>query len=93
MRVGVLQLYIDLPGVQSLKEKRGLVKRILHQTRKKFFSSAAEVDQHDYCQSAGLGFSLVGNSAPNLQSRLHKIVDFVDQTGLGVVVDFHIEVL
>ena len=46
---------LDLPGVASLKEKRGILKSLIARLHKTFDIAAAEVDYHDAWQSAMLG--------------------------------------
>ena len=71
MVIGVLQADLHLHGVQSLKEKRGIVQRLLARCRNRFPVSAAEVDHQDLWQRTLLGFAIVNASeqviAPILQ--------------------------
>lgn len=93
MRIGILELHLDLPGLHSLKEKRGIIKTLLNRVRNDFQVAAAEVAHQDLWQSAGLGFAAIGNDAAALQSRLHKVVNAIEAGGYGVVVDFRIDVI
>lgn len=93
MRVAVLEMTLSLPGVGSLKEKRGVVKSLVERARQRFQVAAAEVDHLDYWQSAGLGFAAVGNDAAVLQSRLSKVADMVAGDGRAVLLDYRIEVI
>ncbi|MBF0370799.1 MAG: DUF503 domain-containing protein [Magnetococcales bacterium] len=93
MQIGSLQIRLDFPGVHSLKEKRSIVKRLMHQVRNRFEVAAAEVAHQDVWQTAGLGFVSVGNDPAHLQSRMQKIVNFIENSGEGVLVDFHLEII
>ena len=93
MRIGVLEVRLNLPGVRSLKEKRGIVKGLLERIRNRFQVAAAEVDEINSKTPAGLGFSAVGNDSGTLQSRLRKVVEFIDAGGEGTVADFRVEIL
>ena len=93
MQVGTLELYLDLGAIRSLKEKRGVIKGLLQQVRQRFEVAAAEVAEQDSIRSAGLGFSAVGNDASVLQSRLRKIVNFIEGDGRAVIVDFRVDIL
>ncbi|MBF0143877.1 MAG: DUF503 domain-containing protein [Magnetococcales bacterium] len=93
MRIGLLELTLHLPGVRSLKEKRGIVKGLLARVRQRFEVSAAEVAYQDQWQSVGLGVALVGNEVGPLQGRLRQVVRFCEMNGEVVVGDYHIEVL
>lgn len=93
MQVGTLELRLDLGAIRSLKEKRGILKGLLQRTRQRFEVAAAEVADQDSIRSAGLGFSAVGNDASVLQSRLQKIVNFMESDGRVIVVDFRVDIL
>ena len=93
MRVGVLEVRLDLYGVRSLKEKRGVVKSVLAKVRNRFEMAAAEVAHQDELGRAGLGFSCVGNDTGLLQSRMNKVIDFIEQGGQGVIGDYRMDVV
>ncbi|MBN1249178.1 MAG: DUF503 domain-containing protein, partial [Anaerolineae bacterium] len=59
MIIGACTLHLYLPGVTSLKEKRSVVKPLLHQLRRRFEIAAAEVDHQDVWQSADIGIVAV----------------------------------
>ena len=84
---------MDLPDIHSLKEKRGVVKSLLEKTHHRFRVATAEVDYLEFCGSAGLAFTTVGNDVAVLQSRLQKVVQFIESSSIGVVVDFRVEFL
>jgi len=50
---------IEVPGSESLKDKRHVVKSILDTARNKFNVSAAEIDHLDSHKMAGLAFACV----------------------------------
>ncbi|MBF0427659.1 MAG: DUF503 domain-containing protein [Magnetococcales bacterium] len=93
MRVGVLEVHLELPGVHSLKEKRSVIKGLLEKIQHRFQVAAAEVEEMDRTDGAGLGFAAVGNEVGVLQSRLQKVVSFIDTSGQGVLVDYRVEIL
>ena len=93
MRVGVLEVRLDLYGIRSLKEKRGVVKSLLAKVRNRFELAVAEVAHQEDLGRAGLGFSCVGNDVALLQSRLSKALDFIDASGHGVIGDHHLDII
>lgn len=93
LRVGVLEVRLDLYGVRSLKEKRGVVKSVLAKVRNRFEMATAEVAHLDELGRAGLGFTCVGNDAGLLQSRMNKVLDFIEQNGDGVIGDYRMDVM
>ena len=93
MHVAVLEVHLDMPGVRSLKEKRGIVKSVLERVRNRFQVAVAEVAHQDQWQSAGLGFAAIGNDVAVLQSRLQKVVQFIENGPAGIIVDYQVEFL
>ncbi|MEO5378925.1 MAG: DUF503 domain-containing protein [Magnetococcus sp. DMHC-6] len=93
MQIGVLQVQVLLPGVRSLKEKRGIIKGILQRIQNRFQVATAEVGHQDVWDLAGFGFAAVGTDVAFLQSRLQKVVNFIESSGLVEVLDFHVDIL
>ncbi|MBF0628579.1 MAG: DUF503 domain-containing protein [Magnetococcales bacterium] len=93
MRVGVLEVRLELPGVHSLKEKRGIVKGLIERIRHRFEVAAAEVDQLDRWDGAGLGFAAVGNEVAVVQSRLQKVASYIETDCEGIMVDYRVEII
>jgi hypothetical protein len=93
MVVGICQLTLFIPDVFSLKEKRAVVKRITGKVRSKFQISIAEVGANDVRQSTRIGFCLIGNDRPFVNSVVDKIIDFVDDLYIAEIVDQNIEII
>ncbi|MFQ5946604.1 MAG: DUF503 domain-containing protein [Anaerolineae bacterium] len=92
MVVGVCTVELDLPGVRSLKEKRGILKPLLHKVRREFNVSAAEVDGNDLWKSAVLGISCVSSSREYAHGLLGEVVKRIETGRLDArIVDYHIE--
>jgi len=91
MVVGILRLELRLHGVHSLKEKRGIVQKILARCRNRYPASCAEVDQQDVWQSAGLGFAVVSSSEQVVDPILQRIENEVADSGLAELVATDIE--
>ncbi|OGQ84287.1 MAG: hypothetical protein A3G40_07575, partial [Deltaproteobacteria bacterium RIFCSPLOWO2_12_FULL_57_22] len=62
MVVGVLKLSLVLAENHSLKEKRGVLRRIQAQVSHQFNISVTECGDQELWQSAVLGFGVVGSS-------------------------------
>jgi uncharacterized protein YlxP (DUF503 family) len=77
MAVHVLALVVDLhlPQSHSLKDKRAVVKTILEGARRRYQVAAAETDNQDQRQRAGLSFSAVSSS----QHHVEEVVDGVER--------------
>ncbi len=89
--LGTVDLY--LPGVQGLKEKRGVVRRVVERTRNRFPVSMAEVASLDLHQKATIGFAVVSNDARVADSILNKVVDYVEELHLAEITRADLEIL
>jgi uncharacterized protein len=93
MVVGVCRLRLALHGVFSLKEKRGIIKRITARVRNSFPVSIAEIAENDQLRSAAIGFSVVGNDGAYVNSVVDKVLDFIEDLCLAEIIDQHIELI
>lgn len=75
MVIGVLRADLHLHGVQSLKEKRGIVQKLLARCRNRFPVSAAEVDHQDLWQRTLLGIVIVSTSEAVIDPILQRLED------------------
>lgn len=85
---------IDLLIVESrsLKEKRGVLSRILKRTQNEFNISIAEIGQNDHWKRARIGFSLVGNDRRYINGKIDHILKFIDSLHLAEVLNSKIEI-
>jgi uncharacterized protein YlxP (DUF503 family) len=84
--VGVLELAFAIPA-HSLKEKRGVIRRIIHRTRNRFQVAVAEVDEQDNPGAAVVGIVTVSSDKRVVQSILQKVEDYIEDLGLAEVID------
>ena len=75
MWVGALEFDLLLGDVQSLKEKRSLVRPLIAEVRKRFEVSVAEVDHLHLHRRAGVGVAVV---SPD-RAHLVEILDSVER--------------
>jgi uncharacterized protein YlxP (DUF503 family) len=73
MHVGALRLELRLRAVQSLKEKRHIIKSLASQLAKTFGVAVAEVDHQDLWQRATLGVAAVAPQPSQLDRILHAV--------------------
>lgn len=64
--------------VESLKEKRRIIKSITDRVRSKFKISAAEVDYLDSLDQGALGFGVVSNNRNHAEQILQKVLNQID---------------
>jgi uncharacterized protein YlxP (DUF503 family) len=91
MVVGVLRIALRLEAVQGLKEKRGVVQRLLSRCRNRFPVSAAEVDDQDLWRSAVLGFAMISSSEQVIAGQLERIENEIESSGLAEIVSAEVE--
>ena len=93
MVVGLGHVTLRIEGCRSLKEKRRIVKSVVHRLRDKFNVSAAEVGANDIHQRAEIGVATVGNDRELINSKIDKLFNFVDDLGLAEIIDTQMEIL
>ena len=93
MVVGISQVVLRLPDNHSLKGKRKVVRAIKDRVSHHHHVSVAEVSDQDLWQRVTLGLAVVGNDHAQINSRLDKIVNFIEDMHLAQVVDARIEII
>jgi len=93
MVVGICKLALFLPGCQSLKDKRSVLRRIKDRFFAHFKITLAEVDDLDLWQRAGMGFAVVGNDRRLIESIVDKAVGFVESHGAAHIIDRTTEII
>ena len=91
MHVALLQVRLHLPGLNSLKEKRSIVKSILERARSRYSVAAAETDDQDVHRSATLGFAAVSGSESHAREVMLKILDGIRTHPVARLVDHELE--
>lgn len=76
MNVGICKLKIHIPGSQSLKDKRSILKSLMARLQKQFNISISEVDDHDLWRIATIGIACVSNH----NYRLDEVIDGIINT-------------
>jgi len=82
-----------IPEAHSLKEKRGIVARLIKRTQNEFNISIAEVGLNDVWQRTCIGFSLVGNDRVVIEKKMALVVKFIEEMNLGEVISVHQEMM
>lgn len=93
MVIGTGQIKFRLFGVSSLKEKRRIVKSIIHRIKNTFSISIAEIGLNDSHDWARIGFAVVGNDGARVNSICDKIINMAEDLGLAMVADIDIEII
>lgn len=93
MVVGVLNLDLIIHDSQSLKAKRGIIKKIVSRIKNTFEVTVAEVGSLDKWQRAQIGVAAIGNDRAVINQRLDHVLNFVDDMGAAEVIDNTIELI
>lgn len=79
MNIGVCRIELRLPGNQSLKGKRRVIKSITTRLRNDYNVCVAEVDNQDSWQLATLGVASVSNHRGHAHEMVSSVVRFISQ--------------
>lgn len=93
MVVGIGTITFRLHDCHSLKEKRRIVKSIVNRMRNTFNASVAEVDANDFYHRAAIGFAMVGNDQRVINSKLDKLLNMAEDSGIAEVIDSDLELI
>ena len=74
---------IHLPGAQSLKEKRAVVRSLVARLRSRLDLTAAEVGAQDMLQRAEVGFAIVSEATATARRLTDEARRFIDLELLG----------
>lgn len=87
----VLEIDLRLPGAQSLKEKRGLIRPLIERIRSRYHLSVAEVGDQDKWQRAQLAVAVVAGSAGHVNEVADEVERFIwSDTRVEVItIDHH----
>ena len=93
MIVGTGLITLRLHDCRSLKSKRKIVKSMINRLRNNFNVSIAEVGSNDIYQKAEIGFSLIGNDAAFINSKIDKLFNMAEDLGLAEIIDSEMEII
>ena len=91
MVIGILTVRLAIPGANSLKDKRQVVKSLLDGVRRKFNISAAEIGDNDTWRRATLGMACVSNDRRMANRILDKVADFIESHPVSSVESVNLE--
>ena len=89
MVIASLELELTIPGADSLKAKRMVLRSLKDRLRRQFNVSVAEVADNDQWQSAALAVVVLSNDRRFANQVLSKVVDFVDRSRDLILVLFN----
>ena len=83
----MLQFRIELPPLESIKDKRRIVVSLKEKLSNKFHISVAEVDLMDSLRYGQIGAAVVSNSKSFGESVMQKALAFAEQNCEGALLD------
>jgi len=93
MVVGVRIIEVFIANSRSLKEKRGILRRIIHRTKSRFNISIAEIGDQNSWKRGRIGFAVVGNDRNFVNSMINKILRFIEDLQLVEVIRSKMEII
>ncbi len=93
MIVGTGLITLRLHDCRSLKGKRKIVKSMINRLRNNFNASIAEVGSNDIYQKGEIGFSLIGNDAAFINSKIDKLFNMAEDLGVAEIIDTEMEII
>jgi uncharacterized protein YlxP (DUF503 family) len=91
MIVGTARFDLRLHGVQSLKQKRSVIRRLLNQLRSSCPVSVAEVGHADLLQRSIIGICIVSTSEAIIDSVFRQLETIIETSGSVEMIDAETE--
>ena len=82
MVIGTARVVLHIPGAQSLKDKRQVMKSVLAHVQREFQIAAAEVERQDQWQIGVIGLACVSTSASHADEVIARAVAFIGRRRL-----------
>ena len=92
MVVGLLTVELHVPGSQSLKDKRMVLRRIKDRL-KKFNVAVSEVEHHDLWQRAALAVVTVSTEEQHADRELAAVAEEIERVEPGLITRTDVEFL
>jgi len=86
----MIQVIFEIPDIESIKDKRSVVKPVIEKLKRRFQMSAAEVDLQDSLSFAQIGGALVSNSRVFGEKVLNKALQMIENEGTMRIQDVKI---
>jgi uncharacterized protein YlxP (DUF503 family) len=93
VHIGLLQLYLRLPGIQSLKGKRQILQSMKDRIRQQANVSIAEIGLLDSWQESEMAVVTLSNDPARVHQVLESVLKMVESTPEILIADQKIEML
>ena len=92
MKVLTLEIKLDGSWIQTLKEKRMVVKSLLGKLSNQFKISVAEIDAQDVHKTIVIGVAAIVENNKKADQMEEAIIDFIEMNTEAVIVDIVSEI-
>ncbi len=93
MTIGVCTMELHLPGSDSLKGKRRVLKSLKDQVQRRFNVSITELEANDTWQRSVLGVACLGNERRHVNQVLDGVVRVIERTPAVRMLQYRVELL
>ncbi len=93
MVIGSAQIVLYAEWVNSLKEKRMELKKIIERCKNRFNISIAETGSNDKHRTMEIGFACVSNDAAVVNSVMENVIDYIERITDASIEDIITEVI
>ena len=87
----IISIRLEIPGVDSLKGKRRIIKSLTSRLRNNFNISIAEVGDNDIHRSAQIGVAFVSNNKSYGHQVASKIINRIESNPEIVLTEYNID--
>ena len=91
--VAVVRLELHIPEARSLKEKRSATRSLVQRIRHRHQVLVTEADRQNLHQRATLAICGVSTDPVDVEARMQRVSNTVDETWTGNILDWSMEVL
>lgn len=91
MHVLIMEITLRASWVNSLKEKRMIVKSIIQKLKNKFNISVAEIGEQDVHKTIVIGIAAICGSSAQADSTMEHIITFVESNTDAEIIDIKVE--
>ena len=84
-------IHLNLPAVDSLKEKKRILKSLISRAQNSFNVSIAEVDENDSHRTAVLGAATVANNNRFARQVMDKLINKIENNPEVILADCSME--
>lgn len=91
--IGMGTVILHIPGANSLKDKRRVLKSLLQRARARFNVSLAEIDDQDTWRRVTLGIACVSNESGHAYQNIQAVINFIADLGEVEIIDYNMQVL